>query len=197
MLKVNEIFNSFQGEGVYAGTPATFLRLSGCNLNCSFCDTDFKNYDELTVSMVKNIIVENMEKHKTNILVITGGEPLLQYDEVNQLINQLNYKVQVETNGTIIKVPLNATYMISPKKEIEKIFKFYKNYDKAYFKFIIQDNHDLQQINELIQEYDYNKEVYLQPVYQNAQEITKLILKKHLPFKYKISGQLHKYLGVE
>lgn len=197
MLKVNEIFNSFQGEGVYAGTPATFLRLSGCNLNCSFCDTDFKDYDELTVSMVKNIIVENMEKHKTDILVITGGEPLLQYDEVNQLINQLNYKVQVETNGTIIKVPLNATYMISPKKEIEKIFKFYKNYDKAYFKFIIQDNHDLQQINELIQEYDYNKEVYLQPVYQNAQEITKLILKKHLPFKYKISGQLHKYLGVE
>lgn len=197
MLKVNEIFNSFQGEGVYAGTPATFLRLSGCNLNCSFCDTDFKDYDELTVSMVKNIIVENMEKHKTDILVITGGEPLLQYDEVNQLINQLNYKVQVETNGTIIKVPLNATYMISPKKEIEKIFKFYKNYDKAYFKFIIQDNHDLQQINELIQEYNYNKEVYLQPVYQNAQEITKLILKKHLPFKYKISGQLHKYLGVE
>ena len=197
MLKVNEIFNSFQGEGAYAGTPATFLRLSGCNLNCSFCDTDFKDYDELTVSMVKNIIVENMEKHKTDILVITGGEPLLQYDEVNQLINQLNYKVQVETNGTIIKVPLNATYMISPKKEIEKIFKFYKNYDKAYFKFIIQDNHDLQQINELIQEYDYNKEVYLQPVYQNAQEITKLILKKHLPFKYKISGQLHKYLGVE
>lgn len=197
MLKVNEIFNSFQGEGVYAGTPATFLRLSGCNLNCSFCDTDFKDYDELTVSMVKNIIVENMEKHKTDILVITGGEPLLQYDEVNQLINQLNYKVQVETNGTIIKVPLNATYMISPKKEIEKIFRFYKNYDKAYFKFIIQDNHDLQQINELIKEYDYNKEVYLQPVYQNAQEITKLILKKHLPFKYKISGQLHKYLGVE
>ena len=197
MLKVNEIFNSFQGEGVYAGTPATFLRLSGCNLNCSFCVIVFKDYDELTVSMVKNIIVENMEKHKTDILVITGGEPLLQYDEVNQLINQLNYKVQVETNGTIIKVPLNATYMISPKKEIEKIFKFYKNYDKAYFKFIIQDNHDLQQINELIQEYDYNKEVYLQPVYQNAQEITKLILKKHLPFKYKISGQLHKYLGVE
>lgn len=197
MLKVNEIFNSFQGEGVYAGTPATFLRLSGCNLNCRFCDTDFKDYDELTVSMVKNIIVENMEKHKTDILVITGGEPLLQYDEVNKLINQLNYKVQIETNGTIIKVPLNATYMISPKKEIEKIFKFYKNYDKTYFKFIIQDNHDLQQINELIQEYDYNKEVYLQPVYQNAQEITKLILKKHLPFKYKISGQLHKYLGVE
>lgn len=197
MLKVNEIFSSFQGEGVYAGTPATFLRLSGCNLDCDFCDTDFNNYEKLPVSMVKNIIVENMEKHKTDILVITGGEPLLQYDEVNQLINQLNYKVQVETNGTIIKVPLNATYMISPKKEIEKIFRFYKNYDKAYFKFIIQDNHDLQQINELIKEYDYNKEVYLQPVYQNAQEITKLILKKHLPFKYKISGQLHKYLGVE
>ena len=67
MLKVNEIFNSFQGEGVYAGTPATFLRLSGCNLNCSFCDTDFKNYDELTVSMVKNIIVETIPINKNPI----------------------------------------------------------------------------------------------------------------------------------
>lgn len=197
MLKVNEIFSSFQGEGVYVGTPATFLRLSGCNLNCSFCDTDFKKYEELSVSMVKSIIVEHMTKHKTNILIITGGEPLLQYDEVKQLINQLNCKVQIETNGTIIKVPLNATYMISPKKNIEKIFQFYKNYDKAYFKFIIQNGFDLHQIKQLIQKYEYTKPVYLQPIYENAQEITQLILNKNLPFNYKISGQLHKYLGVE
>lgn len=197
MLKVNEIFNSFQGEGVYAGTPATFLRLSGCNLKCDFCDTNFEKYDELSVSMVKNIIVENMEKHKTNILVITGGEPLLQYNELKQLLIQLNCKVQVETNGTIIKVPLNATYMISPKKDVEKIFNFYKNYDRAYFKFIIQNGFELHQIKQLLQKYDYNKEIYLQPVFQNAQEITKLILDKNLPFNYRISGQLHKYLGVE
>ena len=194
-MKVNEIFNSFQGEGIYTGVPATFLRLAGCNLNCDFCDTNFKQYDELSVNMVKNILIENMEKHKTNIVVITGGEPLLQYDEVKQLIDELKCKVQIETNGTIIKIPLNATYMISPKTDIEKIFLFYKNYDKAYFKFIIQNEKDLQQLNKLLQ--DYDEIVWLQPEYSKAQKITELILNTDLNFNYRISGQLHKYLGVE
>ena len=196
MLKVNEIFNSFQGEGIFTGTPATFLRLSGCNLNCDFCDTDFKHSEELSVNMVKNLLIENMEKHHSNILIITGGEPLLQYDELKQLLNELNYKVQIETNGTIIKMPLNATYMISPKKDIEKVFAFYKNYDQAYFKFIIENGFDLHQIKQLLKKYDYHKTVWLQPEYSNAVEITNLILNKHLDFDYKISGQLHNYLGV-
>ncbi len=194
-MKVNEIFNSFQGEGIYTGVPATFLRLAGCNLNCDFCDTNFKQYDELPVNMVKNILIENMEKHKTNIVVITGGEPLLQYNEVKQLIDELKCKVQIETNGTIIKIPLNATYMISPKTDIEKIFLFYKNYDKAHFKFIIQNKKDLQQLNKLLQ--DYDEIVWLQPEYSKAQKITELILNTDLNFNYRISGQLHKYLGVE
>lgn len=196
-MQVNEIFNSFQGEGKYVGVPATFLRLSGCNLNCSFCDTDFSNSEDLPVGLIKNIIVENMEKHKTDILVITGGEPLLQYDELKQLLGQLNCKVQIETNGTIVKVPLNADYIISPKQNIEQVFKFYKNYDKAYFKFIIQNGFDLHSIKQLLKKYNYDKTVWLQPEYSQAEEITSLILSKNLDFNYRISGQLHKYLGAE
>lgn len=196
-LKVNEIFNSIQGEGPYTGTPATFLRLSGCNLNCKFCDTNHEQKQELSINMVKNIIYENMEKHKTQILVITGGEPLLQYDELKQLIHQLNCPVQIETNGTIMKVPLKACYVISPKKDFEKIFKFYKNYDRTYFKFIIENQSQLQQVKQLIQENNYYKTIYLQPEYSKAPEITKLILNKSPNINYKISGQLHKYLGVE
>lgn len=196
-MKINEIFNSIQGEGPYTGTPATFLRLSGCNLNCKFCDTNHEQKQELSINMVKNIIYENMEKHRTQILVITGGEPLLQYNELKQLIQQLNCPVQIETNGTIMKVPLNACYIISPKKDIEKIFKFYKNYDKTYFKFIIENQSQLQQVKQLIQENNYYKTIYFQPEYSKAQEITKLILKQSPNIKYKISGQLHKYLGVE
>ena len=197
MLKVNNIFNSFQGEGVFTGTPATFLRLSDCNLNCDFCDTDFSENMLLSSNMVKNIIVENMEKYHTKLLVITGGEPLLQYNELKHLINQLNYIIQIETNGLILKKPLNATYMISPKKDIEKIFTFYKNYDNIYFKFIIQNLNDLHQIEQLIEKYDYTKTVYLQPEYSKANEITQVILNKKLSFNYKISGQLHKYMGVD
>ena len=196
-MRVNEIFNSFQGEGIYVGTPATFIRLQGCNLKCSFCDTDFTNSRELSVDRVKNIIVENMQKHQTDLLVITGGEPLLQYNELQELTNQLNCNIQIETNGTILEKPLNATYMISPKKNIEKTFKFYKDYEKTYFKFIIQKESDLKEIKKLIEKYNYSKTIWLQPEYSHAEKITKLILNKNLSLKYKISGQMHKYLGVE
>lgn len=200
-LKVNEIFNSIQGEGPYTGTPATFLRLSGCNLNCKFCDTNHQQKQELSINMVKNIIYENMEKHRTQLLVITGGEPLLQYNELKQLIQQLNCPVQIETNGTIMKVPLDACYIISPKKDIEKIFNYYKNYHgldrNIYFKFIIENGFQLHQVEQLIQENNYYETIYLQPEYSKAQQITQLILNKSPNIKYRISGQLHKYLGVE
>ena len=197
MLKVNEIFNSFQGEGVYAGTPATFLRLSGCNLNCSFCDTDFKDYEELSVSMVKNILVENMMKHNNKLLVITGGEPLLQQEELKELCLLMlkeDYQIQIETNGSLEHYPIKATYMISPKTDIKQVYDIWKYYPNIYFKFIIQNKRDLNLLNEII---DIDNHIYLQPEYSKAQEITNLILNTQLNFNYKISGQLHKYLGVE
>lgn len=197
-MKINEIFNSIQGEGPYTGTPATFLRLSECNLKCDFCDTEYATKQELSVNMVKNIICENMEKHRTQLLVITGGEPLLQYNELKQLINQLNCPIQIETNGIIMRIPLtNVTYVISPKTSYGKIFNYYKDYDKSYFKFVITNGFDLHTVKRLIQNNDYTKPIYLQPEYSKAQEITKLILNKAPNINYKISGQLHKYLGVE
>ena len=66
-MKVNEIFSSFQGEGVYCGVPATFLRLSGCNLNCEFCDTEFNEYKEISVELVKEIILQHMRNHNTKL----------------------------------------------------------------------------------------------------------------------------------
>ena len=88
-MKVNEIFDSFQGEGVYTGVPATFLRLSGCNLNCEFCDTDFDDYKEISVELVKEAILQHMKNHNTKLLVITGGEPLLQCDFLISLFSKL------------------------------------------------------------------------------------------------------------
>lgn len=194
-MKVNEIFSSFQGEGVYCGVPATFLRLSGCNLNCEFCDTEFNEYKEISVELVKEIILQHMKNHNTKLLVITGGEPLLQYEELKELVESLNCNIQIETNGSILRIPLqNVSYEISPKKDMEKIFEFYKDYSKAYFKFIIEDGFDIQLIKQLLKKYNYTKTVWLQPQYTHAIKITSLILSKNLPFDYRISGQLHKYL---
>lgn len=95
--RVNEIFYSLQGEGFHTGTPAVFLRFSGCNLACSFCDTDFAAYREMTA----DDILDEISRFPARHLVVTGGEPSLQLDE--SLLARLHaaaWFVQVETNGT-------------------------------------------------------------------------------------------------
>ena len=82
---VNEIFFSLQGEGRNTGRCAVFIRFSGCNLKCSFCDTDFKSYREMTVD---DIISAISKWKKAGFVVLTGGEPTLQVDDT--LINALH-----------------------------------------------------------------------------------------------------------
>lgn len=111
-MRVNEIFYSLQGEGFHTGTPATFVRLSGCNLKCPFCDTDFKEYTEMT----EVEIVEEVCKNPASLVVITGGEPSLQltYSLVDRL-HEAGKIVAVETNGTK-HLPYNVDWVtFSPK----------------------------------------------------------------------------------
>lgn len=114
MKKVNEIFYSLQGEGYYAGTPAVFIRFSGCNLACAFCDT--KHNDG--VKMTDQQIIDEVAKYNCKLVVITGGEPSLQLDE--EFVGKLHLygkMVAVETNGTHA-LPRNVDYITcSPKFE--------------------------------------------------------------------------------
>lgn len=111
---VNEIFYSLQGEGYFTGTPAVFVRLSGCNRKCSFCDTDFSHHTEMTAQE----IADEAAKYPTRHLVLTGGEPALQADD--ELINHLHSKdffIAVETNGSL-PLPNNIDWITcSPKEE--------------------------------------------------------------------------------
>lgn len=203
-MKVVEIFDSFQGEGIYTGEPATFLRLGGCNLNCDFCDTEFDDYKEIDVELVKECLLNHIKNHKNKLLVITGGEPLLHYDEIKELVDLLHYqifneglKIQIETNGFIRRIPIrNTTYVISPKRDIDNVFKFYKDYDDAYFKFVIEDFWDLRLVKSLQEKYNYKKTVWLQPEFSQTERVVRLILSKNIN-NIRISGQLHKYMGVE
>ncbi len=100
-LRVNEIFKSIQGESTYAGIPCVFVRLTGCNLRCSYCDTTYA-YEE-GIDMSVNEIVNKIEDYDCKNVCITGGEPLLQRN-VYKLINLLktkSYKIFVETNGAL------------------------------------------------------------------------------------------------
>lgn len=99
MYKVNEIFYSLQGEGRWMGRPAVFVRMSGCNLKCPFCDTDFRGYREMSADDILSKCLE--EGGECRFIVLTGGEPSLQVDE--QLIATLHkagYYLSMETNGT-------------------------------------------------------------------------------------------------
>lgn len=97
-MRVNEIFYSLQGEGHYTGTPAVFIRFSGCNLKCSFCDTDHSAYTEMTEDEIVSKACSFPARHA----VITGGEPLLQITpSLVEKLHREGFYVQMETNGTM------------------------------------------------------------------------------------------------
>jgi len=110
--KVNEIFYSLQGEGYYTGTPAVFLRFSGCNRSCGFCDTDHHGGTLMTADE----IVASVSAYPARHLVITGGEPLLQLDsELLRAIKAARFYVQIETNGSLPVPPEVDWVTCSPK----------------------------------------------------------------------------------
>ena len=118
MYKINEIFYSLQGEGFHAGTPAVFVRFSGCNLRCSFCDTQHQEGQMMSVQE----IVEEVNKYPlAPLVVLTGGEPSLFIDEtfVAELKRKTGKKIAIETNGTH-PLPSNLDWVtLSPKSAFE------------------------------------------------------------------------------
>ena len=118
MYKINEIFYSLQGEGFHTGMPAVFVRFSGCNLRCAFCDTQHQAGEMLSLQEIVN------EVNKCPIaplLVLTGGEPSLFIDEgfVGELKQKTGKKIAIETNGTR-PLPSNLDWVtLSPKSAFE------------------------------------------------------------------------------
>ena len=118
MYKINEIFYSLQGEGYHSGTPAVFVRFSGCNLRCAFCDTQ---HQEGEMMSLQEIVDEINKYSNAPLLVLTGGEPSLFVDEafVAELKQQTGKKIAIETNGTR-PLPNNLDWVtLSPKTIFE------------------------------------------------------------------------------
>lgn len=96
-MRINEIFYSLQGEGRYAGTPAVFVRFAGCNLRCSFCDTEFESYTEMT----EEEIVAEVMRYPALHVILTGGEPTLQLTQsFLEKLHDNGRMTHIETNGT-------------------------------------------------------------------------------------------------
>ncbi|OIB58601.1 7-carboxy-7-deazaguanine synthase QueE [Natrialba sp. SSL1] len=116
-LPINELFYSLQGEGVLAGVPSVFARTSGCNLRCWFCDSYHTSWEPTHAWMELDAILDEIESHDADHVVLTGGEPLLHEDSVTLLeaLDERGYHTTVETNGTIHRdAPIDLA-SISPK----------------------------------------------------------------------------------
>jgi 7-carboxy-7-deazaguanine synthase len=171
-LKVSEVFASVQGEGASAGAPCVFLRLAGCNLHCSFCDTkytwDFQAYryeDEVSVRRVDELAQTLLELHRDR-LVVTGGEPLLQDRGLETLFSELppSLAIEVETNGTRAPTPVLAgrvtQWNVSPKlanagdpearRILPDVLGRFRDTGRAYFKFVLENEADAAEADALV-----------------------------------------------
>ncbi len=153
-----EIFHSVQGEGASIGSAAIFLRLAGCNLRCDWCDTSYSwnAFIELSTHEVTQLI----EQHNCRQLVITGGEPLMQQEELEQLLRALpdDFYIEVETNGTLLPTPYLFQrvdqWNVSPKLAhagVEDalqpdILRHLAQHPNCWFKFVIQQESDWEEI---------------------------------------------------
>ncbi len=207
MLKVNEIFYSIQGESSFLGIPFVFVRLTGCNLRCSYCDTKYayEEGEELTVEQ----ILKQVKKFKCRYVEITGGEPLLQDDTpflVDSLIDE-GFNVLVETNGTkdVSVISDKATMIMDIKcpssGEVDKIdWENIKRLDKKdEVKFVIAEKSDYDWAKGIITERNltYKANVLLSPVKEKLDPATlaEWILKDNLKVRFQL--QVHKILWPE
>ena len=165
-MKVVEIFDSIQGEGRFIGTPSTFVRLAGCNLHCTWCDTKYA-WDDARPATLHISLAKMHDRRYLQHVVITGGEPLLQWHHVAELSRWLTHRshfVTIETNGTVPydRIFERSVYLwsISPKfgsSGESPNFRALQSYRDGVlpggmqFKFVIQDADDLEQTREIIE----------------------------------------------
>jgi len=113
-LKIAEIFYSVQGEGTLAGVPSVFVRTSGCNLRCAWCDTPYTSWNPEGEERSLDSIVEQVESYNASHVVVTGGEPMIA-PEIVELTHRLTQHVTIETAGTVDAEVRCDLMSISPK----------------------------------------------------------------------------------
>ena len=203
MLRVTEIFHSIQGESSHAGRPCTFVRLTGCNLRCTWCDSEytFTGGERMSIDEV----MARVEAYGCRLVEITGGEPLAQ-QEAFELIRRLadgGYEVLIETSGSIDIEPVDArAKLILDVKcpgsgEVEK--NRWPNLDKLRphdeIKFVIADRTDYEWARALIAEKRLDRwTILLSPVWgaMNMKSLAEWMLADRVPARFQT--QLHKHI---
>ena len=200
---VSEIFRSLQGEGKNQGRPCTFIRLAGCNLRCAWCDTSYAQEGGRNMSVGE--VLDRVWLQNGKHICITGGEPLLQHDEVLELLKKLSlhgYSVEIETNGTrdfremqpyasiCMDVKCPAPGALSDRRLLAHITP------RDSVKFVVADADDLLYARAVMNRCEIRGEVFISPVEGTARRaIAEQIVKENLPVRFQV--QLHKILGIK
>ena len=206
-MKIIETFLSIQGEGINSGLPTFFVRLEGCNLRCSYCDTkySFSGGHEMSIDNILSKITK--ESASFNLVCITGGEPLIN-KEITKLLNALikkGYKIDVETNGSILidKFPNSKSILYSldikcPSSGMSRQMEF-RNLDllkkKDQVKFIIGNYDDFIYSKNIVLKFKLvqNTNVIFSPIGGvNADKLVRWILKEKL--NVRVGLQIHKVI---
>ena len=195
-MKVSEIFYSIEGEGIEIGRPEIFIRLAGCNLRCTWCDTKYawNNGKEMSIDE----IITEVIRYRCKNISITGGEPLLQKGEILELIQRLkkmDYWLQLNTNGTIFDqrvfelvdlVSMDCKCPSSKMKSDLDVLRKTKDLFalKSQFKFVISDERDYRYARDIILSFLKDTlKVVLQPEWSSrkfAEKLANFITKDRL-----------------
>ena len=199
-MKVNEIFFSVEGEGKRTGELAAFIRLTGCNLRCSYCDTKYSYFDgwEISASEIADAV-----KDYRNV-TLTGGEPLLQ--DCHELLSLLrSHEVNIETNGSIaldeyLKFP-NVFFTMDFKCGSSRMIDAmsYSNLkilrEKDVLKFVVGDENDLEQARAICKEFSPKSAIYISPVFGEFDlvRIVEFMKRRHMN-NWRLQVQLQKII---
>jgi 7-cyano-7-deazaguanosine (preQ0) biosynthesis protein QueE len=215
-LNVSEVFGpTIQGEGPYVGHPATFLRLMGCNLRCEWCDTpytwDGSRYDLRKEGRKMEVaqVAAMLRDRATGLVVITGGEPMLQQRGIMELARVMgaghgpeDVQVHIETAGTIAPFPMPVSYVVSPKLDhsgnslemryAPHAIEAFNGEHVLGWKFVCQVPGDLMEVDALVQKHRLSP-VYIMPEgkYQTEWPRMEALAQAAISRGYRLTPRLH------
>jgi 7-carboxy-7-deazaguanine synthase len=200
---VSEIFRSLQGEGKSQGRPCTFIRLAGCNLRCAWCDTSYAWEGGEKMSVME--VLDRVWLLNGRQICITGGEPLLQREDLLELLKKFRlhgYTVEIETNGTLdfrdlqpyASICMDVKCPSSGERSNLSLLPFITPRDCV--KFVVADDNDLLYARAVMTQCQIRGEIFISPVEgSDYRAIADYIVKENLPVRLQV--QLHKILGVK